>query len=128
MVFGAAGREHFQIALGEAFRRLLVNPVQRVHQAIAEGIGVNVERRVHKVRNIGPEGLVTRLELDRFSEALPLHLEPERVETLDSHLPATRSEEHTSELQSHHDLVCRLLLEKKKHNQQNALTKKRNTQ
>ena len=26
----------------------------------------------------------------------------------------TRSEEHTSELQSHHDLVCRLLLEKKK--------------
>src|SRR5437773_3976809 len=33
-------------------------------------------------------------------------------------LPAVRparSEEHTSELQSHHDLVCRLLLEKKKH-------------
>src|SRR5437773_9503805 len=25
----------------------------------------------------------------------------------------SRSEEHTSELQSHHDLVCRLLLEKK---------------
>src|SRR5436190_23468646 len=28
--------------------------------------------------------------------------------------PVTRSEEHTSELQSHSDLVCRLLLEKKK--------------
>src|SRR5437667_4031302 len=28
-----------------------------------------------------------------------------------------RSEEHTSELQSHHDLVCRLLLEKKKKKQ-----------
>src|SRR5437773_10547229 len=27
----------------------------------------------------------------------------------------SRSEEHTSELQSHHDLVCRLLLEKKKY-------------
>src|SRR5437773_1030452 len=27
--------------------------------------------------------------------------------------PFARSEEHTSELQSHHDLVCRLLLEKK---------------
>src|SRR5260221_3722598 len=27
---------------------------------------------------------------------------------------ATRSEEHTSELQSHSDIVCRLLLEKKK--------------
>src|SRR5208283_3228054 len=29
-------------------------------------------------------------------------------------LARKRSEEHTSELQSHHDLVCRLLLEKKK--------------
>src|SRR5260221_9955991 len=29
-----------------------------------------------------------------------------------------RSEEHTSELQSHSDLVCRLLLEKKKKNSQ----------
>src|SRR5260370_19483829 len=28
--------------------------------------------------------------------------------------PTTRSEEHTSELQSHLNLVCRLLLEKKK--------------
>src|SRR5437588_4949977 len=28
--------------------------------------------------------------------------------------PLERSEEHTSELQSHSDLVCRLLLEKKK--------------
>src|SRR5438874_5596040 len=30
----------------------------------------------------------------------------------------TRSEEHTSELQSRRDLVCRLLLEKKKQNKQ----------
>src|SRR5438132_6025899 len=29
-------------------------------------------------------------------------------------VPLQRSEEHTSELQSHSDLVCRLLLEKKK--------------
>src|SRR5437588_1013664 len=29
----------------------------------------------------------------------------------------SRSEEHTSELQSHSDLVCRLLLEKNKHEQ-----------
>src|SRR5437773_9116283 len=34
-----------------------------------------------------------------------------------------RSEEHTSELQSHHDLVCRLLLEKKKkQNKPNSYT------
>src|SRR5437667_5633546 len=37
-----------------------------------------------------------------------------------------RSEEHTSELQSHHDLVCRLLLEKKKtKNKQKNLKSKR---
>src|SRR5437868_12396652 len=33
-----------------------------------------------------------------------------------------RSEEHTSELQSRFDLVCRLLLEKKKNNEQLLLT------
>src|SRR5260221_3624539 len=32
-----------------------------------------------------------------------------------------RSEEHTSELQSHSDLVCRLLLEKKKNSHYNAM-------
>src|SRR5438132_5671148 len=32
----------------------------------------------------------------------------------------SRSEEHTSELQSHSDLVCRLLLEKKKHDLRNT--------
>src|SRR5438874_9205908 len=31
--------------------------------------------------------------------------------------PEGRSEEHTSELQSRRELVCRLLLEKKKHNE-----------
>src|SRR5690349_22854505 len=33
----------------------------------------------------------------------------------DGKLTIERSEEHTSELQSRRDLVCRLLLEKKKH-------------
>src|SRR5436190_13912931 len=36
------------------------------------------------------------------------------VHTAYSPLAFARSEEHTSELQSHSDLVCRLLLEKKK--------------
>src|SRR5437773_9601092 len=40
---------------------------------------------------------------------------PSRIaETSDGRSDGMRSEEHTSELQSHHDLVCRLLLEKKK--------------
>src|SRR2546427_4143879 len=46
-------------------------------------------------------------------EELDLH---HRLETADGHPDrASRSEEHTSELQSQSNLVCRLLLEKKKH-------------
>src|SRR5438132_12265147 len=37
---------------------------------------------------------------------------------------AGRSEEHTSELQSHSDLVCRLLLEKKKHDNRSQSRRK----
>src|SRR5437667_6330233 len=36
-----------------------------------------------------------------------------RIARENLHRAGHRSEEHTSELQSHHDLVCRLLLEKK---------------
>src|SRR5438034_3853085 len=43
-------------------------------------------------------------ELDSIY-SLPKHGEEDEIQ---------RSEEHTSELQSHSDLVCRLLLEKKK--------------
>src|SRR5438034_6856739 len=39
---------------------------------------------------------------------------PVRFEAIETSL-RRRSEEHTSELQSHSDLVCRLLLEKKNH-------------
>src|SRR5947207_4720718 len=41
----------------------------------------------------------------------PMNLKSLRIAQLNT---LTRSEEHTSELQSHSDLVCRLLLEKKK--------------
>src|SRR2546430_5582799 len=37
-----------------------------------------------------------------------------RLKLLSIHIAANRSEEHTSELQSQSNLVCRLLLEKKK--------------
>src|SRR5437667_1254619 len=47
----------------------------------------------------------------RGSKASPASVRPTLDECDDWLLH--RSEEHTSELQSHHDLVCRLLLEKK---------------
>src|SRR5438034_6892792 len=46
-------------------------------------------------------------------------LNPEDVLVVKSD-PSLRSEEHTSELQSHSDLVCRLLLEKKKNKLQHT--------
>src|SRR5260370_20456782 len=48
--------------------------------------------------------------LDRTQPLLPM-----RSGHPEAHRQERRSEEHTSELQSHLNLVCRLLLEKKKH-------------
>ena len=52
-----------------------------------------------------------------------MSLEKDDIEKIDhlarlaiSQKDVPRSEEHTSELQSHHELVCRLLLGKKKLN------------
>src|SRR2546428_7421398 len=62
-----------------------------------------------------PDGELRRSALEalgiRGLEAPPPHLPRE---DLLAELQALRSEEHTSELQSRSDLVCRLLLEKKK--------------
>src|SRR5438034_8492389 len=55
-------------------------------------------------RSPTPEAAVKR---SKSSEPVP---RPSRMNRARRH----RSEEHTSELQSHSDLVCRLLLEKKK--------------
>src|SRR5438132_4210522 len=49
-----------------------------------------------------------------------------RLLRLTTSTSSTRSEEHTSELQSHSDLVCRLLLEKKKKNQKEKRNKQKN--
>src|SRR2546428_7490171 len=58
----------------------------------------------------------------RFPQAPHTHRDPHHHQDppaphgalLSSPAPSPRSEEHTSELQSRSDLVCRLLLEKKK--------------
>src|SRR5437773_5419241 len=59
------------------------------------------------------QGLVASLN-DPFST----YYDPAQYKRLQDSL---RSEEHTSELQSHHDLVCRLLLEKKNADATSAL-------
>src|SRR2546427_7121139 len=61
------------------------------------------------------------VHLDELAVAadFQLHVEARDLRHLDPHLGIAelRSEEHTSELQSQSNLVCRLLLEKKKHTQ-----------
>src|SRR5690606_40056819 len=47
---------------------------------------------------------------------LPKHTYQEAIEYYLKNVTPKRSEEHTPELQSRENLVCRLLLEKKKHN------------
>src|SRR6266576_6717075 len=63
-------------------------------------------------------------------DALPISchfVAPSSAESRPSCRHTSRSEEHTSELQSRRDLVCRLLLEKKKKNEHtDPQTKKKN--
>src|SRR5438067_4798501 len=57
-------------------------------------------------------------EVVAHDEGVDAGRHPHGLQLAQGHLPAAgvaqRSEEHTSELQSRFDLVCRLLLEKKK--------------
>src|SRR5438067_7100506 len=57
------------------------------------------------------------------SEIRPRHVLPEGRGRGASWRGRSRSEEHTSELQSRFDLVCRLLLEKKKKKNTNLFVK-----
>src|SRR5260370_9405109 len=56
------------------------------------------------------------------SHSWRLPLQPRATSWSTASPPSRRSEEHTSELQSHLNLVCRLLLEKKKKTSTNAMT------
>src|SRR5690349_23729087 len=64
-----------------------------------------LDRNVPRGEDLGPRNDPPRPVLVPDPDVLQLELEKRK--------PA-RSEEHTSELQSRRDLVCRLLLEKKK--------------
>src|SRR6266536_5995516 len=67
---------------------------------------------------LAPLTLMGGLRLDGYPFAAPAYAGKLRFATWHTsprlHLAEARSEEHTSELQSRVDLVCRLLLEKKK--------------
>src|SRR5260370_22927183 len=66
-----------------------------------------------KLANLRPPA---RIDVSDPDWRLPPELEPsQKLLGIFATARAPRSEEHTSELQSHLNLVCRLLLEKKKY-------------
>src|SRR5437868_10542204 len=67
-------------------------------------------------RRIGKKESIVLEEADEHAREQP-HNRGLRQRVLPPRLVRLRSEEHTSELQSRFDLVCRLLLEKKKQKQ-----------
>src|SRR5438034_959554 len=75
-----------------------VRPVDRVHTWLTDPAGV----AIYHSSTSWPDGLEALIGT-RARRVIKYH-------------NVTGSEEHTSELQSHSDLVCRLLLEKKKKN------------
>src|SRR5256885_10700310 len=92
-----------------------MNPMIRIllvddHPLVRDGVSMRLQATDH-IRVVG--------EAASVDQALPLarQLSPDLVVT-DIRMPGAsgidRSEEHTSELQSPCNLVCRLLLEKKK--------------
>src|SRR4051812_43712315 len=89
-----------------------------------EGADLALLRLHHQA---GVHRLVDLLEIRRIAgvEVLAARQVGDRAQRLlvqtHVHRPAVRSEEHTSELQSHVNLVCRLLLEKKKKKKQRLL-------
>src|SRR5690606_39823356 len=82
-------------------------------------LGVDPYYLTHKAQEIGyhPEMILAGR---RLNDNMPLYVAGEVVKLMTSkriHVKGARilrSEEHTSELQSRENLVCRLLLEKKK--------------
>src|SRR6266480_5084378 len=85
---------------------------------LARGLGLELGTRGHLPDRDGaaPEGNARLAEdfAPAFDECLRLRHRGSHARTPTRPGGQTRSEEHTSELQSHVNLVCRLLLEKKK--------------
>src|SRR5690349_25045173 len=81
-----------------------------LHDALPIWWNSSLRKMVDGVEHVVSE-LIGRMPVYALTNTNPLHFD-----YFTQHMPLfhRRSEEHTSELQSRRDLVCRLLLEKKK--------------
>src|ERR1035437_8057389 len=96
-----------------------VSPLALRQRRASAIIWLTAERR-HAVRSIASAAQAIRPIVASFADSLMTCQRASLVQALSAAAKATkvesqtRSEEHTSELQSRQYLVCRLLLEKKK--------------
>src|SRR5437773_8874584 len=88
-----------------------INQKSRSHRKAADGVVAHATRFTNAFRSIACER-PPRPRL--FSERIHFANGASTPPLQGGECTNPKSEEHTSELQSHHDLVCRLLLEKKK--------------
>src|SRR5690606_40512467 len=111
---------HSRIVLVEA--RLVLNPTARTEHytlSLHDALPIWRWRRRRRPRRIGTRGGCWCRPADRRAagRGRPPAAPRDRGPPSRRGREAVRSEEHTSELQSRENLVCRLLLEKKKHKQ-----------
>src|SRR5690606_11524293 len=106
--------DHDDAALGEQLVPQVAASAPGVRHGLRAGAAVHVEQRCVPARRIE----VGRLDHPAVQRNAVRGLELEELGGLEAELTDAlrdgRSEEHTSELQSRENLVCRLLLEKKK--------------
>src|SRR2546429_1895516 len=91
------------------------NPSRRSRrQSISSSVFIRVHPWLYKQERLVPHCHVRQRRLTRLGMKPRKRLTASRAATEYRYEKLTRSEEHTSELQSRLHLVCRLLLEKKK--------------
>src|SRR2546427_8974975 len=81
---------------------------------LAERLGLRHHSTVELVDRLEKRGLIHRERNERHRSFVFVRISPKGESILRRVVASRRSEEHTSELQSQSNLVCRLLLEKKK--------------
>ena len=77
MPLASAGLQHREETILKALFSLLIVGVERIHQAITEGIGIDVKRRVDEVGDVAPEVAVVVIEGKDGTEALNLNGHPD---------------------------------------------------
>ena len=76
------GAKQLEVALGELGALLDVALVDRERQQLPVGVGVDVARGVHEVRDVGPPAAVAVGHLDRVAEQVRLRLRPQLAEAI----------------------------------------------